>query len=100
MGPDTAPSGTRATTNSSELINTEPSISPKRTLGRRNSGGRNPFPMILTSPPGKAHVGATASMCGLPLTFFLPSRRSEMLMNFFRRERATAIELISNPLLH
>ena len=42
--------------------------------------------MIRTSPPGKAKLGATASMCGLPLTFFFPSRRSEMLMSLFRRE--------------
>src|ERR1039458_8108220 len=81
-GPEVAPSGTRATTKSSELINTEPSLSPKRTLGRRNSGGRRLFPMIRTSPPGNAKLGATASMCGLPLTFFFPSRRSEMLMSF------------------
>jgi len=32
--PDAAVSGTRAITNSSALISTEPSTSPKRTLGR------------------------------------------------------------------
>src|ERR1700675_1149956 len=70
--------------NSSELINTEPSSSPKRTLGRFNSGGRNPLPPIRTSPPGSAPSGAIASMCGFPLTFFFPRRRSEILIRLIR----------------
>src|SRR6185312_75493 len=35
---------------------------------------------MRTSPPGKAAPGCTASMCGWPLTFFLPNRRSEIPM--------------------
>src|SRR6476646_6835365 len=35
---------------------------------------------MRTSPPGKAALGCTASMWGWPLTFFLPSRRSEIPM--------------------
>ncbi len=77
-GPDAAPWGTRATTKSSELIMTGASISPNNTLGRRSSGGRKPVPTIFTSPPGSAAAGATASMCGWPLTFFLPRIRSEI----------------------
>src|SRR5438270_6942365 len=53
---------------------TAPSASPKRTLGRRNSGGRRLLPMIRTSPPGRAEGGITVSICGLPFAFFLPSR--------------------------
>ena len=46
--------GTRATMKSSELMTTAPSISPKRTRGRRKSSGRRPVPVIRTSPPGRA----------------------------------------------
>ena len=57
--------------------------------------------MIRTSPPGKAKLGATVSICGLPLTFFFPRRRSEMLMSLFRLElislqpSATSLEVQS-----
>src|SRR5580700_577180 len=78
MGPEDAPCGTRATRNSSELMTTAPSISPKRTRGRRKSWGRKPWPVIRTSPPGMAAAGNTPSMCGFPLTFVLPSKRSEI----------------------
>src|SRR3954466_5101006 len=73
-GPEVAPSGTRATRNSSELITTPPCASPNSTLGCRNSAGRSPDPTIRTSPPGSAEGGITVSMCGLPFAFFLPSR--------------------------
>ena len=63
-GPDEAPNGTRATTKSSELMTTAPSISPKRTRGRRNSGGRKLLPMMRTSPPGKARLGAPPRCAG------------------------------------
>src|SRR5271157_1682523 len=74
--PEAAPWGTRATMNCSELIIIEPSISPKWTRGRRSSGGRRPLPVIRISPPGRAHPGSMASMCGLPFTFFVPALRS------------------------
>src|SRR5207244_12486343 len=63
-------------------MSTAPSSSPKRTRGRRSSGGRRPVPVIRTSPPGRAALGWTASIRGLPCTFFLPSRRSEVHMAF------------------
>src|SRR5512140_162729 len=72
--PETAASGTRAITNSSELTTIGPSTSPNRTRGRASSGGFRPWPMTRTSPPGNAAGGTTASMCGFPFTFFLPSR--------------------------
>src|ERR1700730_5943599 len=37
--------------------------------------------MMRTSPPGRAALGCTASMCGWPLTFFFPSSRSEIPMS-------------------
>src|SRR6266571_1750948 len=77
-GPDVAPSGTRATTKSSELITTVPSTSPNCTRGRLSSGGRSPLPKIRISAPGRAASGDTRSMCGLPLTFFLPNKRLEI----------------------
>src|ERR1700732_3165963 len=90
-GPDVAPSGTRATRKPSELITTVPSTSPNCTLGRRNSGGRRPDPVIRTSPPASARAGDTASMCGPPFTFFLPRIRSEnpMTLNFLGGRRSS-----------
>src|SRR5579863_186627 len=82
IGPEEAPGGTRATRKSSELMTTAPSISPKRTRGRRKSWGRKPWPVIRTSPPGRAADGTIASMCGFPLAFALPSKRSEIPMDF------------------
>ncbi len=79
-GPEVAPSGTRATTKASELMTTAPSISPNCTRGRLSSVGRRPLPLMRISPPGNAAAGATFSICGLPFTFFLPSRRSEIPM--------------------
>src|SRR3989454_12823597 len=81
-GPEEAPGGTRATRNSSELMTTAPSTSPNRTRGRRKSSGRRLLPVIRTSPPGRAAAGCTASIRGLPFTFFLPSRRSDIAMAF------------------
>src|SRR5271166_889815 len=66
--PEAAPSGTRATMNCSELMMTAPFTSPKLTRGRRSSCGPRPLPTMRTSPPGSAHNGSMASMCGLPLT--------------------------------
>ena len=37
---------------------------------------------MRTSPPVRAHAGATDSMCGPPLTFFLPRMRSEIPMEY------------------
>src|SRR5215467_14428520 len=76
-GPEVAPSGTRATRNPSELTTSDPSTSPNCTLGRRNSWGRRPEPVIRISPPASASAGATASIRGAPFTFFLPRMRSE-----------------------
>src|ERR1700757_364467 len=76
--PEAAPSGTRATMNCSELMITAPSTSPKLTRGRRNSCGPRPLPRMRTSPPGNAQGGSTASMRGLPLTFFVAVLRSIM----------------------
>src|SRR5215469_357253 len=81
-GPEVAPSGTRATTKSSELITIAPSTSLKRTRGRFSSAGRKLLPLIRISPPGRADAGETLSMCGLPLTFFFPNNRSEIPMRF------------------
>src|SRR5690348_4525073 len=80
-GPEVAPSGTRVTRNASELTTMGASKSPNFTLGRRSSCGRSPDPMMRTSPPARAHEGATESMRGPPLTFFLPRMRSENPMN-------------------
>src|SRR5579862_8522232 len=81
-GPEEAPKGTRAIRKSSELMITAASMSPKRTWGRRRSVGRRSLPLMRTSPPGKAALGCTAEMCGLPFVFFLPSNRSEIPMYF------------------
>src|SRR5438270_2634587 len=85
--PEAAPSGTRAIRKSSELTTTVPSVSPNCTRGWRISAGRKPEPRIRTSAPGKAAAGTTASMCGLPLTFFLPSNRSEIPIGFESAQR-------------
>src|SRR3954471_6664280 len=77
--PEVASSGTRVMTKSSELTTMGASTSPKSTRGRASSGGLRPCPVTRISPPGSAAAGTTASMCGLPFTFFLP-RRSEMPM--------------------
>gem|GEM_PF-6046454 len=78
--PEVASSGTRVMTNSSELTTMGACSSPKSTRGCASSGGLSPWPMTRTSPPGSAAAGTTASMCGLPFTFFLPSR-SEIPMS-------------------
>src|SRR3954469_14319376 len=70
MLPDSAESGTRATTKFSELTTMAASASPNSTMGRRNSGGFSPAPTMRTSPPGKAAAGTTESMRGLPFVFF------------------------------
>src|SRR5205807_3639187 len=93
--PEAAPSGTRAIRKSSELTTTAPSVSPNCTRGWRISAGRRPEPRIRTSAPGNAAAGTTASMCGLPLTFFLPSKRSEIPIG---SESAQRREM--NPELH
>jgi len=81
--------------NSSELITTAPSMSPNFTRGRRKSSGRRSLPMMRTSPPGRAAAGWTAVICGLPLTFFLLIRRSEIPMDFISltvRARQTLLQ--------
>src|SRR5579883_1519348 len=79
--PEAAPSGTRATMNCSELIMTGPSTSPKLTRGRRSSCGPSPLPTMRISPPGNAHMGSRASMCGLPFTFRVPVLRSTIIVS-------------------
>src|SRR5205085_6121052 len=52
------------------------------------------------SPPGSAADGVIASMCGRPLTFFLPSSRSEIPMSFRRdsgKDAAAQQELHREP---
>src|SRR5215469_9369227 len=79
-GPEVAPSGTRATTKSSELMTMAPSTSLNWTRGRFSSAGRKLLPLMRISPPGNADEGERLSMCGLPLTFFFPNRRFEIPM--------------------
>jgi len=74
-----------------------PSTSPNRTRGRRRSWGRNPLPIIRTSPPGNAAAGVTASMCGWPLALFLPKMRLEMVMqNYGKKSRKRRTSCITN----
>src|SRR5437764_14479516 len=46
---------------------------------------------MRTSPPGSAAAGTIDSMCGFPLTFFLPKMRSEKLI-FFEPDRTILAE--------
>src|SRR5258708_5377210 len=82
-------------------MTTEPSNSPKRTRGRRNSGDRKPLPTMRTSPPGKAAPGATASMCGWPFTFFFPKSRLEIVIETCQtvilKEARNAVRVASRP---
>src|SRR5438094_10490274 len=68
--------------------------SPRGTGGLRSSGDRRPAPLVRTSLPGRAALGCTASIRGLPFTFFLPSRQSEIPMAFVFLARG---ELTTQP---
>src|SRR6266567_1778193 len=95
-GPEAAPWGTRAITKSSALTTTEASKSPKRTRGRRSSGGRRPLPRMRISPPGRAAAGATASICGRPFTFFFPRRRLEIVIESLSKSKGATVKEARN----
>jgi len=66
-GPEDAPSGTRATTKSSDPISTEAGLFAKSNQRLLEPSGRKLAPRKRTSPPGKAARGDTESKRGSPL---------------------------------